>query len=411
MKFKFLRSFASIHFVCVVLSFVFLSPLEIRNASAQPVTANGLSAQPASERTQAEFLRVWEGYRNSVISKAKIQENCKPFLVPAKSDVPFRGTVFLHHGFTACPQQFREWAEKDLSPAGYNVVAVLLPGHGREWNRVSSSSGKKKIDEDEIDGLPNRLNWSSEYTLFTAQVNKVLAAAPGERVVGGLSVGGETAVLSAWMNPNLVDRLILFAPFFRISGEDGKGPDAAPKEFWKMILKGAENSLHGLVPDVVDVLSDPSPTNSLHWISQIRVGWGDGCLEERYMKPMPGRAGICEFRMNHLSANQMLGKFLTRKANYRNLKNLSVQIVAVDHDVVADVGSIRKFRDYFAESSEGVRPSFCLMPVGVNHSMLSRYDAPSENKWWLNSALQRATTFVVDGKSFPKKGETDFCEI
>lgn len=42
----------------------------------------------------------------------------------------------------------------------------------------------------------------------------------------------------------------------------------------------------------------------------------------------------------------------------------------------------------------------CFYQKGVNHSLLSRFDAPKEDKFWIGGLLEQTTIFVTSGKPF-----------
>lgn len=132
------------------------------------------------------------------------------------SDAALHSLVYLHdqptervylcfHGFTAGPYQFEPMAQHFFK-AGYNVVAPLLPGHGRagDWG---------------IDNPPPLPTDAKRYLAFALRW-LTLAQQLGDRVVvGGLSGGG---TLTAWLaleKAAAIDRALLFAPYLSSSSK------------------------------------------------------------------------------------------------------------------------------------------------------------------------------------------------
>lgn len=107
--------------------------------------------------------------------------------------------VFLH-GFTAGPYQF-EPLGRACFEAGYNVLVPRLPGHGQagNWNRKQ----------------PPPLPTDPKVYQYAVAEWVGIAKTLGDRVViGGLSTGGTLAAWAAVNYPQLIDRALLFAPFF-----------------------------------------------------------------------------------------------------------------------------------------------------------------------------------------------------
>ncbi|WP_008313027.1 alpha/beta hydrolase [Leptolyngbya sp. PCC 6406] len=129
-------------------------------------------------------------------------------------DLACRSRLWLHpqptgrvclffHGFTAGPYQFEPLGER-LHRAGYNVLAPLLPGHGRAgtWDAQTPSP----LPDDPKTYLQFALQWFN------------LARQMGDRVVvGGLSGGGTLAAWLAFEQAAAIDRALLFAPYLSAS--------------------------------------------------------------------------------------------------------------------------------------------------------------------------------------------------
>jgi esterase/lipase len=113
---------------------------------------------------------------------------------------PTQRVCLLLHGFTAGPYQMEPLGQY-LYQAGYNVVAPLLPGHGRAGTWSKQNPPPLPAD-------PNHyLRFGTQWLNLAAQL--------GQRVVvGGLSGGGTLAAWLALEKAPQVDRAILCAPYF-----------------------------------------------------------------------------------------------------------------------------------------------------------------------------------------------------
>jgi pimeloyl-ACP methyl ester carboxylesterase len=111
--------------------------------------------------------------------------------------------VVLFHGYTNCPQQFRELGQifYDL---GYNVLIPRLPRHGLADRKVENLSPLK-----------------AEELRDCADVSVDIASGLGQKVyVAGLSAGG---TMSAWVAQNRSDvtRAVLIAPALGFTRHEG----------------------------------------------------------------------------------------------------------------------------------------------------------------------------------------------
>lgn len=108
------------------------------------------------------------------------------------------GVIVFYHGFTSCPEQFRELAQQ-MFDEGYNVFIPRMPHHG-------------KLDRSQDALLPT----SAEELALFANDTVDIAHGLGDRViVGGLSGGGTIASWIAQEHEN-VDKAIIVAPFLGI---------------------------------------------------------------------------------------------------------------------------------------------------------------------------------------------------
>ncbi len=122
-----------------------------------------------------------------------------PFERRAADGVPYRGRFLLFHGLSDSPFIWRDLAE-GLSRMGFDVRAVLLPGHG-----VRPGAMLEVGYEDWLAAARGHLDaWDDG----TVPIH-----------LGGFSLGGVIATVLALEDPS-VSGLLLFAPAWR-SEEDG----------------------------------------------------------------------------------------------------------------------------------------------------------------------------------------------
>ena len=92
-----------------------------------------------------------------------------------------KGVILALHGYTACPQQYFEWANT-MSEQGYEVLVPLHPGHG--YVRVE--------DKEQIKYVPDVKNYNEKYGAFIKDMNAIIASYPKlmTKHIAGLSLGG-----------------------------------------------------------------------------------------------------------------------------------------------------------------------------------------------------------------------------
>jgi pimeloyl-ACP methyl ester carboxylesterase len=295
----------------------------------------------------------WEAYLDS-LAAFDLQEGCRPRLVEPPKDIEYRGTVVLLHGYTGCPQQYFELAEL-LSLQGWRSVLPLLPGHGRQYEDPAKES---------IDDLPVAGNWESAYDLLADQMNGLMEFAVGDRVIGGLSVGGATSLYIHLRARDLYDRNIVFAPFF------------AP----------GSNATAGSAATVI------ANTPGVRQGSVKPFSVKERCLQKRE----DGRAGFCNYQLKHVGALTAMGNKLQKILAEEPL-DVQLQFVGVENDNVVN-NSIN--REFLAVQSVTGKTTACFYPEGVPHAMISRHDSPGIDMFWVDSLLIGAVEFITAGEPF-----------
>lgn len=99
----------------------------------------------------------------------------------------------LSHGFTGCPQSMRPWAEH-LAAAGLTIALPLLPGHGRTWQELGTTTWTEWYAE--VDRAFTDLQRVGCHTIFAM----------------GLSMGGALALRLAQVHGTGVHGLVLVNP-------------------------------------------------------------------------------------------------------------------------------------------------------------------------------------------------------
>ncbi len=130
-------------------------------------------------------------------------------------DKPTRGVMVLIHGISESPAGMNELAEVYYEQ-GFNVVTVLLEGHGTTPQDLANVTDVKR---------------------WQGQVDRAIQEARdlGDKVMlGGFSFGGSLAIEAAVRNPGAVQGLALHAPVieYYAPNADPVRKRAAEGEFW-----------------------------------------------------------------------------------------------------------------------------------------------------------------------------------
>jgi len=297
---------------------------------------------PPGAHSTAVFYSRWVGYLGHFDTVA-LQEGCRPELIEPRPDVQYRGTVVLIHAYSACPQQFSELAEL-LALRGYRSMLVLLPGHGR------MQTGAERVGP-----LPTGRNWRRHYDAFADTVNGIMAYADGERIIGGNSTGAAASLVINSRAPSLYDRHIAWVPYFQT----------------------AERSSSNEEDMQLDRLDEAAETIN-------------ACLVERSF----GRAGYCGTSVTDSDVPALLGQEAFQAVTGGTGAAL-FQFVASEHDAVVSNDSI------ITVAADTERVFTCMYPGGVPHSMVSQFDNPGVDMYWLDSLLNGSIGFIAEGRPFP----------
>ena len=183
--------------------------------------------------------------------------------------------------------------------------------------------------------------------------------APGEKIVTGLSLGGAIAMLTGSTyvtssNTPLYMRQLISVPLMDFSD-----------------------------PILSSILWAAS---QFTWSSNTMQGWGDGCEVER----RAGRAGICHFRMGQVYQAKELGAETLSLLKATDKTSTVTQIVYVEGDAAVSNPLVRELYNTYTGTK-----SKCVMDKAVGHSFMSRYDNPTENKYWLYETHQRVVSWLA----------------
>ena len=160
-----------------------------------PVTVDDTSvSNPAADHDEA-IVRV-EALRAEDEAGGVINPVCLPKAMThgEKTDK----VIVFFHGFTSCPEQFRELAEQ-FYEQGYNIYIPRMPHHGHA-DQMSEA-------------LLNTT--AEELAAFATESIDIARGLGNEVIVGGLSGGG---TITAWVAQNHpdVDIAVMVAPFLGI---------------------------------------------------------------------------------------------------------------------------------------------------------------------------------------------------
>lgn len=302
---------------------------------------------------------------------ANLQKDCIPRLFHSKTGT-VKGVIVLFHGYTACPQQFFSWAEK-LSNESIEVLLPLQPGHG-----YNMQNGK-----DVIDALPDNTNYQIVYSKYVENINEVMRAYPPniEKYVGGISLGATIATDTLNHAPKLYDRAIIVTPSF---------------DFSNLLARISLFFVSSLAK--IPLLDGFPPIKTILNSSQ---GWGEACEYER----REGRAGNCDFLAKHAVGMHEYGRKVADEIR-QDIKTRT-QFIMVEEDKAVMNSTIVKVYKQFNDAS------ICSFPSSIDHSLISKFDNPNIEMWWLDDMLKKFNIFLNRADFVPSqiKNRLKSCQI
>ena len=212
-----------------------------------------------------------------------------------------------------------------------------------------------------------------EYLAALDALNAIVALAPGEHAIVGLSFGGNSAAyLGQARRPDgspLYARQLIIAPFIGLAGAD--------------LLLSSITAL-GL-GNLVDQ-------------------WGFNCYDER----RAGRAGYCTMRVSAIVAARDVGQRLLAPGALRPAEGAAVSIVLIDGDDTVENAYVRELAAAYRTAGGG-RVSKCMHYAGrAHHNLISVFNhigvgasAGAPNKFWIRETVCAFTRFLADGVPLP----------
>lgn len=295
---------------------------------------------------------LWAAYTARYAGES-LQVGCLPRRYLPPPDTAVRGIVLMYHGFGACPQQYWQLGPM-MAAAGYEVLVPLLPGHGRP----PAPDG-----QDDLLWVPVGSNWQAGYGRLASEMNAIVAAAPGTRIVVGYSLGGAIALYGLLDAPALYERALLLAPLLGIRGGTA-----------------IENlaSVAGTIPGVRKIVVKPDSAR------QACIQW-----------QLAGRAGFCDYRLEHVTALVRLMRDNQRRLLERPVSR-PVQVVVAGGDTIIDNQAIEDF--VAAQMAHGSIVA-CHLPADVPHEILTPYENIGREMYWLDALLALSGAFIRSGEA------------
>lgn len=337
----------------LLLGITILAITQCKTTSSSKFSSAGLSTQ--IENTE------WNTYVNDIRKNEDIQDLCYPTSYKHQTEKQ-EGVIILIHGFTACPQQYFDVAER-LASKGWDVLLPLNPGHGK-------IRGPKEHRD-----LPTLKNYNKVMPAFVARINRIMSNYSAEKkVIAGISLGGAYATSAIVEAPDLYDRALIAVPLYKSSG------------IVAGFLGGVKN-----IEQFNQWITPGIPTlNSL--ILNTTVSWGKNCEDE----VKKGRAGTCRFNISNLVGPQQFGYDLSASKTV----STRVQYIVVENDDAVDSRRIINFYNNNVKTPESDR-SICVYRAPTSHSIGSKYDKPDEDKFWLKSFEDNFVDFVHKNEFYP----------
>lgn len=378
--------------------------------------------EQSESRDYQAFEKAWSDYVAGLKSQHpyELQPRCQPLLTKPKGQI--KGVVLLFHGFTACPMQFLPFAER-LSELGYYSMIPLLPGQGRAPTPLH---GDMKLKEDGKDVsyahyyaryLPTK---ADVYQEFVSRFNAMIALAPGEHAVAGLSVGGALATQAVLIAKkqgfaNLYQRSLAISPYYGMPGlylGRQKADNIA-----EAILHVIERPVGDLIYHVQKGLAAGSEKIGL--LGEIPLTFGKGCYASicgdrsqecanahKNLQVKGGRDAICDFKIANIEALERNGQAIIR--DYKTMVNQGElktkhQTIGVSFDGSANVSLTEELGE-LASKKAANWSNYCFYSSykgqKIGHVIFDLTEVPFAPMPWRQSFMDQAILFLDEGKFF-----------
>jgi len=424
---------------------------------------------PRSHRVEYDFRNSWDGlsfserwemFRNEVDvrllqgfwnDKEDTGPVCHPALVGNKDSEKL---AILTHGFLGCPGMWYRVVPKLIS-AGFQVMLVVLPGHGRrfEWTAngevvdtgdFGANTSSKRLDSgkvnDNIDDLPTT---AAPYLLFADALRRLaeqwkLEHPKGLLVAAGHSLGGAVTAKFAMEIPDVVDSVLLLSPMLGLKWKTietfanlapnvrlSKGASCEHKRG-----TGSGGMCQFRLSQVLAMADFAFAVLCCHW------GFENACANRYNMGPniVLKVLGIVATTITNLTHTMEVYKdnmrnSLCRKVSRTKEAHLkregmgqlkSFQVVTSKGENLVDNGQIEEFVDEvrkrrvlqsWGESSH-IKTDFCKWSSEVGHSYMSNRGSRNGEKWWHPYIENVVKEFLEDGKNFDiatRSAGGDYC--
>ena len=310
-----------------------------------------LSQESSDVREPISMVHNSWAFQGSLLVDQSIQPDCMPEKHSAVG--PLKGSIILLHGFTGCPQQFSS-AGQELSQYGFNVYIPLLPGHG-----YTGLEGYR--------GLPSQKESAKIFNKFILDLEKLITQEDTpQKMIGGVSFGATLAAAAVTKPGSPFKRALLITPVFGLNQPTTNN-----------------NSNYAVKTPVSEI--DPKLAQ------KTTLGWGEDCVYETSI----GRSGYCRYTIDSLLAITSYGESLVGKKLEAGIQS---QLIGVERDPFAS----NKLIQMFLKNNKTVG---CNYPFPANHSLISAFDSPDENKFWLASLMTNMIRFFSAGDYFRTTGK------
>lgn len=181
---KFLQVIGLIALGIVALVLLVYAGIYAWSFAMPEVAPVAITSSPNPAASYDDAIARFDAYLAEEEARGDIDPNCLPFLLTHGQQTA--RAIVLYHGLTACPFQYREFAQL-LYAEGYNVFVPRLPRHGY------------------ADRLSNALaDLTAEELLSIMDPTTDIAAGLGDHVtLAGISLGGNVAAAGGQLRSDL----------------------------------------------------------------------------------------------------------------------------------------------------------------------------------------------------------------